>query len=88
MADAALELGVPLQWCMSYPRYILESLKHPAVTNARGSEDYAVGYSNLYYIGYTSLLYEAVGIVASKDNFWTTHFDPATDRLEVSRFTV
>ena len=42
MADAALELGVGLQYCMSLPRYILESMKHPAVTNARGSEDYAV----------------------------------------------
>ena len=71
MADAALELGLPLQWCMSYPRYILESLKHPAVTNARGSEDYAAGYINLMLVGYTSLLYEAVGIRVSKDNFAT-----------------
>ena len=30
-----------------------------------------------------SLLYEAVGIYSSKDNFWTEHFGPATDRIEV-----
>ena len=52
---------------MSFPRYILESMKHPAVTNARGSEDYAAGWSNLLLVGYTSLLYEAVGLRTSKD---------------------
>ena len=69
MADAALALGVPLQFCMSYPRYLLESMRHPAVTNARGSEDYAVGYDNLLKVGYTSLFYQAVGVAVSKDNF-------------------
>ena len=41
------------------------------MTNARGSEDYAAGYTNLIGVGYTSLLYEAVGIRTSKDNFAT-----------------
>lgn len=64
MADAALECGIALQFCMSFPRFLLESMKHPAVTNARGSEDYAAGYDNLLKVGYTSLFYEAVGVAA------------------------
>ena len=39
---AAVKLGVPVQFCMSYPRFILEALKLPAVTNARASDDFNV----------------------------------------------
>lgn len=67
MANAALQYGIALQFCMSFPRFLLESMKHPAVTNARGSEDYAGGYDNLLKVGYTSLFYEAVGVATVRN---------------------
>ena len=72
MAAAANKLGKPIQYCMSFPRHILESMKFPAVTNARASPDFANSGDNLVEVGYTSLLYQAVGLAPSKDNFFTT----------------
>jgi hypothetical protein len=79
MADAAERIGLPIQYCMSYPRHILESMKHRAVTNARASPDYADSGDNLVQVAYTSLLYQAVGIAPSKDTFFTTgdHYERA-----------
>jgi hypothetical protein len=42
LSNAAAKLNVPVQFCMSYPRYILETLRLPAVTNARASDDFNV----------------------------------------------
>ena len=42
LSNAAVKLNVPVQFCMSYPRYILETLRLPAVTNARASDDFNV----------------------------------------------
>jgi hypothetical protein len=71
MAAAAEKHGTPIQYCMSYPRHILESMKHRVVTNARASPDYANSGANLVEVAYTSLLYQAVGIAPSKDSFFT-----------------
>ena len=50
---------------------MLESTKHQAVTNARASGDYHPGAGN-WDIAVSSLLYWAIGIAPSKDDYWTT----------------
>jgi hypothetical protein len=70
---------------MALPADILQSSEFPAVTNARASQDYGAGGDN-YKIGGSSLLLSALGLRASKDNFWT---GPANARgHETSPFLV
>ena len=70
---------------MALPADILQSAEFPAVTNARASQDYGAGGDN-YKIGGSSLLLSALGLRASKDNFWT---GPANSRgHETSPFLV
>jgi hypothetical protein len=52
MADAAAEAHIPIQYCMQYPRHILESALHPSVTQARSSTDYDSPL-NFYDYGHT-----------------------------------
>lgn len=40
MNDAAVELGVTLQYCMALPRQLLKSTQSPAATQARAFNDY------------------------------------------------
>lgn len=75
MADAASELGVTIQYCMPLARHMLESTKHQAVTNARASGDYHPGAGN-FDVALSSLLYWAIGIAPSKDDWWTTAVQP------------
>ena len=85
LSDAAVNLKVPVQFCMSYPRFILETLRLPAVTNARASDDFNVDgpayqyqgsggdiNNNLKPFGHTTLFFWAMGLRTSKDNLWTT----------------
>eukprot|EP00047_Mylnosiga_fluctuans_P006639 m.248165 g.248165 ORF g.248165 m.248165 type:complete len:903 (-) comp15649_c0_seq1:81-2789(-) len=69
-ARAALEHNMTVQYCMALPGDFLDALNYPAVTNARATDDYGAGGDN-WKIGGTSLLLSAVGIRASKDNFWS-----------------
>mmetsp|Transcript_70058 Transcript_70058/g.180567 ORF Transcript_70058/g.180567 Transcript_70058/m.180567 type:complete len:808 (-) Transcript_70058:158-2581(-) len=66
---AAVEQGLPVQLCMALPGDLMASLHLSAVTNFRGSKDYARA-SN-YDIGGSSLLGFALGLRPSKDSFWT-----------------
>lgn len=75
-AMAAEEAGIAVQYCMGLPNDVVQSADFPAVTNARASQDYGAGGQN-WRIGGSSLLLSAVGMLASKDNFWT---GPANDR--------
>jgi hypothetical protein len=70
-ADAALAAGVAVQYCMGLPADMLASVAFNAVTNARASDDYGAGGEN-WKIGGSSLLLSALGMRASKDNFWTS----------------
>ena len=69
-AQAGMDTGITIQYCMALPSDLLESLMFPAVTNARASNDYGAGGDN-WKIGATSLLLWAVNLRASKDNFWS-----------------
>ena len=75
MADAATGLGITIQYCMPLARHMLESTKHQAVTNARASGDYHPGAGN-YEVGLSSLLYWAIGVAPSKDDYFTTEVQP------------
>ena len=70
MADAALELNIPIQWCYASPNSLFASLDFPAVTNFRVSFDFCYGHS--YEIGESSMLVWALGAAPSKDTLWTT----------------
>ena len=54
---------------MANPMNLLASLEAPMATNGRGSGDYASGYN--WDIGPGSLLWHALDLRPSKDNFWT-----------------
>lgn len=68
MATAAAEHGIAIQYCMQYPRHILESALHPAVTQARASTDYDSP-KNFFDFGHIALLNVALDLRPSKDNF-------------------
>ena len=61
---------IPIQFCMATPMQLLHSMRMPAVTNFRASNDYYYGGS--YKIGTSSLLIWAVGQAPSKDTFVST----------------
>lgn len=71
MNAAAVKRRLPLQMCMALPSDIMASLELNAVTNYRGSTDYAFSGSN-FNVGGSGLLGYALGVRPSKDNFWTT----------------
>jgi hypothetical protein len=58
--------NLPWLRCMSYPRYLLEALKLPAVTNARASTDFMWSYNNGFHMPYTAWLVYALGLKPSK----------------------
>jgi len=68
MSAAAVEAGIPLQLCMTYPRHVLESLRLDGVTQVRASTDYPSP-KNFFDFGHTTLLSTALGLSPSKDNF-------------------
>lgn len=70
-AAAALAANIPVQYCMALPADILASAAYSSVTNARASQDYGASAPHSWKIGGTSLLLSAVGLRASKDNFWS-----------------
>jgi hypothetical protein len=70
MAESALNLNIPLQWCYASPNEVFSSLNMPSVTNFRVSFDFCYGKS--YDIGTSSLLVWALGAVPSKDTLWST----------------
>ena len=76
MAHGASKAGITIQYCMPWPRHLLQSVSFPAVTQARASDDYQPGMNNQWKIGLSSLLYSALGLAPFKDNFWTTQYQP------------
>ena len=82
MGKAADQVGINIQYCMSYPRHFLQALQIPRVTHARASADYAVSLMNhvrsQWTIGITSMLLDAVGIAPFKDVLWTRSTQPGS----------
>ena len=78
MADAAFERGLVLQYCLPSVTDILESLKYPAVVQARASNDYDNEVDNPFELGGSSLVMGALLIAPSKDTLWTASPQPPT----------
>jgi hypothetical protein len=72
MGNAAKRNGLPIQYCMSWPRHILQSLEIDAVTQGRASDDYQPGNDNWQDIGISSMFSYALGVAPYKDNFWSS----------------
>lgn len=75
--NAAQGLGLTIQYCMPLINHMLESTSIQAVTNARASGDYHPG-TDQWAIGLSSLFYYSIGIQPSKDDFWTTEYQPGS----------
>ena len=69
MNDAGMDTNTTIQFCMMQPSDLLNSLQFNAVTNGRASGDYAG--PNNWNVGGSSLLFWAMGMRPSKDNFWS-----------------
>ena len=88
MGEGAERHGLSIQYCMSYPRHVLQSLEVPTVTQARASNDYQpqtqIFDYNQWKIAESSLWVAAIGICPSKDSFWTmptSQYDPHYDPI-------
>ncbi len=68
MGNAALDLDIRIQYCMSLTRHVLQSVEIPAVTQVRVSRDYQPG-NGQWAISDASILAHSVGLAPSKDNF-------------------
>ena len=89
MADAALERGLVIQYCLPSSTDMLQSLRHPAVVQARASADYVNVDDNPRGLGGTSLLMGALAMAPSKDTLWTASPQPPTysDTIEGGTYT-
>ncbi|CAG5115344.1 unnamed protein product, partial [Candidula unifasciata] len=76
MGKAAENYGITIQYCLSYPRHILQSLEIPSVTQARVTRDYEPGGRRQWNTGITSIFADAVNLAPFKDTFWTTESQP------------
>ncbi|KAK6196067.1 hypothetical protein SNE40_001362 [Patella caerulea] len=79
MGKAARNNDLTIQYCMSNPRHILQSLEIPVVTQARASGDYRAGGDN-WKIGISSIFTDAVGVAPFKDNFWSSADQPGNPK--------
>ena len=70
MGEAAEDAELTIQYCMPWPRHLLQSLEIPTVTQARASEDYLPD-NQQWRIGDTAILTNALGLSAFKDTFQT-----------------
>jgi hypothetical protein len=80
MGTACENKGINIQYCMSWPRHILQSLEIPAVTQARASDDYQQNINEQWKVGITSIFARAVAITPTKDNFWSTSDQPGNPK--------
>jgi hypothetical protein len=80
MGAGAEKAGVTIQYCMSLPRFILQTLEIQAVSQFRAGDDYHPGQSTecsfpycVYYIGTSSIMAWSLGLGPAKDDFWSTN---------------
>lgn len=81
MGAAADQVGINIQYCLSFPRHALQALKIPRVTQVRVSNDYAVHLSqhnSQWNIGVSSMLADAIGLAPFKDVFWSNSNEPGS----------
>lgn len=76
MGRVAERYQLPIQYCMSWPRHILQSLEINAVTQARASDDVLPDNARSLQLGVTSMVAHALGVTPHKDSFWSTALPP------------
>eukprot|EP00475_Leptophrys_vorax_P030484 TRINITY_DN4571_c0_g1_i1.p1 TRINITY_DN4571_c0_g1~~TRINITY_DN4571_c0_g1_i1.p1 ORF type:complete len:776 (+),score=200.17 TRINITY_DN4571_c0_g1_i1:255-2330(+) len=79
MGLAAQATGLAIQYCMAWPRHVLQSLEIPAVSQARASDDYMAIPLN-WRIGGSSILLDALNIAPSKDSSWSISTQPGAPK--------
>ncbi len=75
MASAASKRGITIQYCMGIPAMWMEAVKHPNVSNVRGSNDYHSWMPHVFDVPYftqSSILARALNLWPFKDVFFTT----------------
>jgi len=75
MASAAGKRGITIQYCMGIPAMWMEAIKHPNVSNVRGSNDYHSWMPHVFDVPYftqSSILARALNLWPFKDVFFTT----------------
>ena len=75
MGEAAAQLGITIQYCMAWPRHLMQTVEIPAVTQIRVSDDYHPG-NNQWKIGDASILAHSLGLASFKDTFHTVMVEP------------
>ncbi|XP_046547876.1 uncharacterized protein LOC124257776 [Haliotis rubra] len=75
MGNGAAKNGLTIQYCMSFPRHMLQSLEIPVVTQSRVSHDNRPNTDN-WKIGVSSIFALSLGIAPYKDNFGQPAFNP------------
>jgi len=73
MGTAAKKNDMHVQYCMSWPRHVLQSLEIDAVSQIRASDDYWPNNENWAPVGVSSMFVHALGLTPTKDNFWTSN---------------
>ena len=73
MGNAAKRHNILIQYCMSWPRHIMQSLEVDVVTQARASGDYQPNNDQWSGLGISSMFSWALGIAPLKDNFWSSN---------------
>lgn len=71
MDSAATQYGINIQYCMPFPRHVIQSAEMKAVSQMRASNDYHPN-NDQWKIGVTSLLVSSVGAAPFKDTFWSS----------------
>eukprot|EP01060_Flectonema_neradi_P022193 TRINITY_DN3046_c2_g1_i1.p1 TRINITY_DN3046_c2_g1~~TRINITY_DN3046_c2_g1_i1.p1 ORF type:complete len:565 (+),score=113.29 TRINITY_DN3046_c2_g1_i1:50-1696(+) len=85
MGTAASRNDLTIQYCMAYPRHIVQSVEVQAVSQVRASHDYRPGNDQWQPLGITGILTYALGLKPSKDNFWTTDAQAGTPKYPTAR---
>ncbi|CAB9520567.1 expressed unknown protein [Seminavis robusta] len=94
MGQAAKQRRLPMQWCMTWPRHVLQSLTCDQVTQARASGDYrpSLGRRNWDMGVSGGMFLDALDIAPLKDSFWSSsvpqnhsyHYDGGLHNQEVA----
>ena len=93
LSTAALKRNLPTQLCSDSARDVLASVRLPAVTQFRGSLDYACDcdaepYTGNWDVGQQSLLISSLGLGASKDTFMTNPVQDGINHQQANNCTV
>ena len=78
MAAGAQSQGVTIEYGTTIARFILNTVTLPAVTHARGANDYAIrAMKDAWKIGAASALFWSVGLYTTKDTFFSSSNETA-----------